>query len=55
MDRRNIQTIKRRNPNCFGHILRRNCLLKDLTEGKVDLNGVKPNERIMKCRWVKFK
>jgi hypothetical protein len=30
-----LQTIKRRNPNWIGHILRRNCLLKHVIEGKV--------------------
>jgi hypothetical protein len=54
-EERNIQTIKRKNPNCIGHILHKNCLLKDITEGKIDLNGVKPNERVVKCSWVKFK
>jgi len=32
----NICTIKRRKANCFGHILRRNCLLKHISEGKRD-------------------
>jgi hypothetical protein len=33
-EKRNIlQTVKRRKANCFGHILRRNCLLKHVIEG----------------------
>jgi hypothetical protein len=33
-DRNILQTIKRRKSNWIGHILRRNCLLKQATEGK---------------------
>jgi hypothetical protein len=29
-------TIHRRKANWMGHILRRNCLLKDVTEGKLE-------------------
>jgi hypothetical protein len=29
-------TIKRRKANCIGHILRRNCLLKHVIEGKLE-------------------
>jgi hypothetical protein len=37
-DERNIlHTIKRRKANWIGHILRRNCLLKNVTEGKLDV------------------
>jgi hypothetical protein len=36
VEERNIlQTIKWRKSNGIGHILHRNCLLKDVTEGKV--------------------
>jgi len=36
-EKRNIlQTVKRRNANWIGHILRRNCLLKHVIEGKVE-------------------
>jgi hypothetical protein len=31
-----IQTIKRRNVSWIGHILRRNCLLKHVIEGKIE-------------------
>jgi hypothetical protein len=30
-----VHTIKRRKANWIGHILRRNCLLKHVTEGKL--------------------
>ena len=35
-DRNIIQTVKRRNVRWIGHILRRNCLLKHATEGKIE-------------------
>jgi hypothetical protein len=35
-DRNILHTIKRRLANWIGHILRRNCLLKHVTEGKKD-------------------
>jgi hypothetical protein len=31
-----LRTIKRRKANYFGHILRRNCLLKHIVEGNTD-------------------
>ena len=31
-----LHTIKRRKANWIGHILRRNCLLKHVTEGKIE-------------------
>jgi chorismate mutase len=31
-----VQTIKRMNAKCLGHILRRNCLLKHVSEGKIE-------------------
>jgi hypothetical protein len=31
-----LHTIKRRKANWIGHILRRNCLLKHVTEGKLE-------------------
>jgi hypothetical protein len=31
-----VHTIKRRKANWIGHILRRNCLLKHVIEGKID-------------------
>jgi hypothetical protein len=35
-ERNIVHTIKRRKANWIGHILRRNCLLKHVTEGKLD-------------------
>ena len=35
-ERNILQTIKRRKANSIGHILRRNCLLKHIIEGKMD-------------------
>jgi hypothetical protein len=35
-ERNNPQTIKARKNNCIGHILRRNCLVKHVVEGKSD-------------------
>ena len=35
-EQRNIQhEISKRKANCFGHILRRNCLLQQVNEGKI--------------------
>jgi hypothetical protein len=35
-EERNILKIKRRNANWIGHIVRKNCLLKHVTEGKLE-------------------
>jgi hypothetical protein len=35
-ERNMLQTTKRRKINCIGHILRRNCLLKHVIEGKME-------------------
>jgi hypothetical protein len=35
-DRNTLNTIKIRNANWFGHIVRRNCLLKHVIEGKLE-------------------
>jgi hypothetical protein len=35
-ERNTLHTIKRRNANCIGHILFRNCLLKHVIERKID-------------------
>jgi hypothetical protein len=35
-DRNTLNTIKRRKADWIGHILRRNCLLKHMTEGKLE-------------------
>jgi hypothetical protein len=42
---RNIpQTVKRRSANCIGHTWRRNCLLKHVTEGKIN-GGIEVTRR----------
>jgi len=39
-EKRNIlQTIKRMNASWIGHILGRNCLLKHVIEGKIDMTA----------------
>jgi hypothetical protein len=44
-EKRNIvHTVKRRNANWIGHILRRNCLLKRIIEGKLG-GGTEVTER----------
>jgi hypothetical protein len=35
-ERNIVHTMKRRKDNWFGHILRRNCLLKHVIEGKLE-------------------
>jgi hypothetical protein len=35
-ERNILHTIKRRRANWIGHILRRNCLLKHVIEGKIE-------------------
>jgi hypothetical protein len=35
-ERNILQTINGRKANCIGHILSRNCFLKNVTEGKVE-------------------
>jgi len=35
-ERKILQTIKRRKDNWIGHILRRYCLLKRVTEGEIE-------------------
>ena len=35
-DRNTLHTVDRRKANWIGHILRGNCLLKHVTEGKID-------------------
>jgi hypothetical protein len=38
-ERNIVQTIKRRKAKWIGHILRRNCLLKHVIEGKIERRG----------------
>jgi hypothetical protein len=43
MERNIVQTIKERTANWFGHVLLRNCLIRDVTEekekGKLEVTG----------------
>jgi hypothetical protein len=43
-ERNILHTVKRRNANRIGHILRRNCLLKHIIKGKVE-EGTEVTER----------
>jgi hypothetical protein len=46
MEEKNIlHTLKRRKGNWIGHILRRNCLLKHVIEGKVEGKGRRGRRR----------
>jgi hypothetical protein len=44
-DRSILLTIKRRKANRIGHILRRNCLLKHVVEGKIEGNRRRGSRR----------
>ena len=45
-EQRNIlHEISKRNPNCIGHILRRNCLLQRVIEGKIEVTGGRGRRR----------
>jgi hypothetical protein len=49
MDGNRVRTEKRRNGDLIGHILRRNCPLKHVTEGKIkgrtELTGIRGRRR----------
>jgi hypothetical protein len=44
-ERNIVHTIKRRKANWIGHILRRNCLLKHVIEGKLEGTGRRGRRR----------
>jgi hypothetical protein len=44
-ERNILRTIKRRKANWIGNILRRNCLLKHVIEGKIDGTGIRGRRR----------
>jgi hypothetical protein len=48
-----LQTIKRRKANWIGHILRRDCLLKHVTEGRIEVKGRRG--RILSSYWMALK
>jgi hypothetical protein len=45
VERNIVHTIKRREANWIGHILRRNCILKHVIEGKVEVTGRRGRRR----------
>ena len=50
-EQRNIlQEIRKRKANWIGHILRRNCLLKQVIEGKIKLEMEVARRRGRRCR-----
>jgi hypothetical protein len=44
-ERNIVHTIKRRKANLIGHILRRNCLLKHVIEGKINVTKIRGRRR----------
>jgi hypothetical protein len=49
-ERNILHTIKRRKANCIGHILRRNCLLKHVIEGKLEGRIEMTGRRGRRCK-----
>jgi hypothetical protein len=49
-ERNIIHTIKRRKANWIGHILRRNCLLKHVIEGKLEGRMEMTGRRRIRCK-----
>jgi hypothetical protein len=49
-DRNILNTVKRRMANWIGHILRRNCLLKHVTDGKLEVRIEMTGRRRRRCR-----
>jgi hypothetical protein len=49
-ERNIVHTIKRRKANCIGHILRRNCLLKHVIEGKLEGRIEMTGRRGRRCK-----
>jgi len=52
-ERNVLQTIKRRKANWNGHILPRNCLLKNVIEGKIEgrVGVTEDDEEDVSCYW----
>jgi hypothetical protein len=44
-ERNILHTIQRRKDNWIGHILRRNCLLKHVIEGRIEMTGRRGRRR----------
>jgi hypothetical protein len=53
-DRNILHTVKRRKANWIGHILRRNCLLKHVIEGKIEgkMEVLKDEEEDVSSYWM---
>jgi hypothetical protein len=52
-EQRNIvHEIRKRKANWIGHILRRNCLLKQVIEGKIQGGGIEVTGRRRKDYWM---
>jgi hypothetical protein len=49
-ERNIVHTIKRRKANWIGHILRRNCLLKQVIEGKLERRIEMTGRRGRRCK-----
>jgi hypothetical protein len=49
-ERNILHKIKRRKANWIGHILRRNCLLKHVIEGKIEGNIERTRIRGIRCK-----
>ena len=53
-ERNILKTVKRRKANCIGHIMRRNCLIRQVIEGKIQgREGVnKDDEEDVSSYWM---
>jgi hypothetical protein len=52
-EQRNIlHEIRERKANCIGHILRRNCLLKQVIEGKIKEERQEDKEEDVRNYWM---
>ena len=53
-DRSILHTVKRRKANWIGHILRRNCLLEHVTEGKIQGRIEVTRRRGRRCKQLLY-
>jgi hypothetical protein len=51
-ERNIVHTIKRRKANWIGHILRKNCLLKHVIEGKIEQKLQEDEEEDVSSYWM---
>jgi hypothetical protein len=54
-ERNFLHTAKQRNANWIGHILRRNCLLKRVIEGKTKGWNWQEDEEYIRSYWMTFR